>query len=186
MLRYVCLVLLFSTSLISQAQTTFIAHDLNISFYSNTPLKNFKAYSTTGTSTISGSKQEIQFSVDISSFVFYRLLMQEHFNMNYMESNRYPKAAFKGRFTGPVDFSKEGTQPVTVAGTLEIHGKKSKREIKGVLTIKDKVIYLESDFLVNCAEQGIVIPKSLSGQIAPNIQVQVRGEYAPSEQLVKK
>ncbi|HYH56634.1 MAG TPA: YceI family protein [Anseongella sp.] len=185
-MRYLCLALLFSTSLVSQAQTSFTASDLNISFYSSTPLKNFKAYSTSGTSTISSGKQEVEFSVDISSFVFYRLLMQEHFNTNYMESNRYPKATFRGHFVQPVDFSKDGQLPVAVQGTLEVHGKKSKREIGGLLTIKDGTVYLKSDFIVSCAEHGIVIPESLQGQIAPDIQVQVRGEYTPAGHLVKK
>ena len=50
--------------------------------------------------------------------------MEEHFNENYMESNTFPKANFKGTITdlGKVNFSKDGTYPVTVKGDLTIHG----------------------------------------------------------------
>lgn len=185
MQRYSCLLILLLTSLATQAQSAYTARDLHISFYSKTPLKEFEAYSTTGSSSIRPTRQEVQFSVNISSFVFYRLLMQEHFNRNYMESHRYSRASFKGNFTKPVDFSREGRQKVSVEGVLEIHGKKSRRTIDGVLDIREGSILLSSEFLVNCREHGIVIPESLSGQIAPDIRVKVRGEYAP-DHLVKK
>ncbi|QEC53498.1 YceI-like domain-containing protein [Anseongella ginsenosidimutans] len=186
MLRYACLVFLFSTSVAARAQSIFTAHDLNITFYSDTPKKNFEAYSTGGTSMLNIAKQEITFSVDISSFIFYRLLMQEHFNKNYMESDRFPKATFKGRFTENIDLSRKGKQAVKVQGILEIHGKKSKREIEGFLTVRDQDILLESSFMVSTTDHGIRIPEALSDQISPDIRIQVRGEYAPYDQLVKK
>ena len=186
MLRYVCLAFLFSTSVVAQAQDVFTANDLNISFYSRTPIKDFKAYSTAGTSILNPVRQEITFSVDISSFVFYRLLMQEHFNKKYMESDRFPRASFKGRFTEKIDLSKKGKYAVTVQGILDIHGKKSKREIDGTITVGQETILLESDFIVNTSEHGIRIPSSLTDQISTDIRIQVRGEYAPYDQLVKK
>lgn len=185
MQRYSCLLILLLTSLAAQAQSAYTARELQISFYSKMPLKEFEAYSTTGSSSIRPARQEVQFSVDVSSFVFYRLLMQEHFNRDYMESHRYSKASFKGNFVEPVDFDREGRQEVSVEGVLDIHGKKSRRSIDGVLEIRDGSILLFSEFLVNCREHGILIPESLSGQIAPDIRVKVRGEYAP-DNLVKK
>lgn len=189
------LTFLFSTSIVcalwaalpapAQAQL-YEARDLNISFYSHTPLKDITAYSTNGTSSFHAEKQEITFNVEIASFVFFRLLMQEHFNRKFMESNRYPRATFKGNLVDDIDLSVQGTRPVTVQGTLEIHGKKTKREIEGYLTVKADRIVLESTFIVNAAEHRIHIPTSLSDRIAQDIEVKVRGEYAPYDHLVKK
>lgn len=186
MRRYLCLALLFSTWLTAQAQDAYTSHHLDITFYSSTPLKDFKAYSTTGTSLINTAKQEVTFSVDIGSFVFYRLLMQEHFNRKYMESDRYPRASFRGHFTEPVDLSIKGKHAVKVQGMLEIRGKKQMREVDGFLTVSEGRIFLEAEFMVNSADHGIIIPESLKDQIAPDIRVQVRGEYAPSDQFAKK
>lgn len=191
MRRGIYLAFLFSTSMVcaaqaQPAQTNYEARDLHISFLSHTPLKEIKAYSTQGTSTFNTGKQEIAFSVDISSFVFFRLLMQEHFNRKYMESNRFPRATFKGRFIGDIDWSRQGKQAVRVQGTLDIHGKKNKREIDGFLTIQGEEIMLESTFEVNTDDHGIVIPPSVSDRISRTIEVKVRGEYAPYDQFVKK
>ena len=40
---------------------------------------------------------ELRFQVLIASFKFTSALMQEHFNENYMETEKYPKSEFKGR-----------------------------------------------------------------------------------------
>ncbi|HEY9560783.1 MAG TPA: YceI family protein, partial [Anseongella sp.] len=186
MRRYICLSLLFSTWLNVQAQEVYNAHQLDISFYSSTPVKSFKAWSTSGTSSINPGKQEISFSVDIPSFTFYRLLMQEHFNKKYMKSNRYPRATFKGHLKEPIDLSAEGIHQVTAQGTLTIHGKKQEREISGSITVKDDIVHLKSDFIVLTSDHDILIPLSLQDQISSEIRVQVRGEYAPSDKLVRK
>src|SRR5690606_8549275 len=82
MRRGIYLAFLFSTSMVcgaqaQPAQTNYEARNLHIGFLSHTPLKEIKAYSTQGTSTFNTDKQEIAFSVDISSFVFFRLLRSE-------------------------------------------------------------------------------------------------------------
>src|SRR3546814_19089305 len=110
MRRYICLSLLFSTWLNVQAQEVYNAHQLDISFYSSTPVKSFKAWSTSGTSSINPGKQEISFSVDIPSFTFYRLLMQEHFNKQYMKSNSYPRTTFKGHLKDPIEIGRPTVQ----------------------------------------------------------------------------
>ena len=72
--------------------------------------------------------------------------MEEHFNENYMESNTFPKANFKGTITdlSKINFSKDGTYPVTVKGDLTIHGVTKNIEAPGTITIsgrKNKCIF---------------------------------------------
>ena len=45
---------------------------------------------------LNAKKGTISFVTFIKQFQFKRALMEEHFNKNYLESNRYPKATFKG------------------------------------------------------------------------------------------
>ena len=54
--------------------------------------------------------------------------MQEHFNENYLESDKYPKSVFKGKITNidKVNFQKDGNYPILVNGILEIHGVKKR------------------------------------------------------------
>ena len=56
---------------------------------------------------IDASSGEMVFQVLIKSFHFERALMEEHFNENYMESDKYPKAIFNGKITDlkSVDFA---------------------------------------------------------------------------------
>ncbi len=49
----------------------------------------------------------------MNTFQFKKALMQEHFNENYVESEKFLCAEYKGKFTEDVDFSKNGTYPVT-------------------------------------------------------------------------
>ncbi len=44
--------------------------------------------------------------------------MQEHFNSDYMESDKFPKASFKGKIQEQIDVTKDGTYPITVDGDL--------------------------------------------------------------------
>ena len=64
------------------------------------------------------------FRVLMKSFEFKRALMQEHFNENYVESDKYPDAMFKGKVTNlkSIDFNKDGVYPAEVEGDLTMHG----------------------------------------------------------------
>ena len=66
----------------------------------------------------------LDFIIQIKSFVFEKQLMQEHFNENYMESDKFPKASFKGSISNlaAINFAKDGDYPADVTGKLMIHG----------------------------------------------------------------
>ena len=78
----------------------YMSTESTVSFYSEAPLENIEAESTKGKSILDVGTNEIVFSVPISSFIFEKSLMQEHFNEKYMESDKYPKAIFKGKIFG--------------------------------------------------------------------------------------
>ena len=88
----------------------------SISFFSKSLLEDIAARNNEVMSVINQQTGELQFSVLIKSFRFKKSLMEEHFNEDYMESNKYPKAIFKGNFNA------DGNYPVTVNGDLTLHG----------------------------------------------------------------
>ena len=57
--------------------------------------------------------------------------MQEHFNENFIESEKYPKSQFKGVIINKnaLDIMKEGEYLLEVEGDLSIHGITQKRRI---------------------------------------------------------
>src|ERR1700744_2040523 len=78
----------------------------------------------------------IGFQAPVESFKFERELMQEHFNENYMESDKFPKAEFKGNITNmsDVNFGKDGSYNAKVSGKLTIHGVTKDVNVPGTIT----------------------------------------------------
>src|ERR1700744_2382917 len=73
-----------------------------IGFYSKTALEDIKGENNQVYAIVDASKKNIAFAALLKGFIFPKELMQEHFNENYVESDKYPKATFSGAYTGDV------------------------------------------------------------------------------------
>ena len=110
--------LIFSVIILSLVTSVnaqkFMTKNGFISFYGHTPMEDIKADNNQVASVLDISTGDLVFQVLIKSFHFDRALMEEHFNENYMESDKFPKASFKGKITNlqSVNFSKNGTYDV--------------------------------------------------------------------------
>ena len=104
--------------------------------------------------------------------------MEEHFNENYIESDKFPKATFKGKILSPPDVSKDGTYPVNAIGDFQIHGITRNRTITGTIIVVNGVVTLNSEFTVKCADHHIDIPQIVFHNIAESIRVRVSGTYS--------
>lgn len=103
--------------------------------------------------------------------------MQEHFNENYIESDKYPYAKFKGLIDQPIDFTKNGDYAVTVTGVLSVHGVDKKRTIPGKVSINNGVIQISTVFKVACVDHDIKIPKLVFAKIAEFITIKAEGKF---------
>lgn len=178
-LRSISLSLAFLPLLLA-AQTRYMTRTGEISFHSATPAENIDAVNHKVTSVFDVSTGQIEFSLLQKAFEFNKALMQEHYNENYVESNTYPKASFKGKVTGitPEELAKPGTKEVTVEGDLEMHGVKQHRTFKATITVEPTgAIKASTDFVVKPEDHKINIPSVVRGQIAEEIQVKVRIDY---------
>jgi polyisoprenoid-binding protein YceI len=167
--------LFFSFS--QQKSNVYVSRNVKTVIYSEAPLENIEATSVKGSSVLNISTREIQFIIPISSFQFKKSLMQEHFNENYMESDTYPSAKFKGKISQDIDINKDGDYQVSASGELEVHGVKKQRNINGSIHVENKSVSINSKFEVLCKDHNIKIPQLVFKNIAENIQVTVSGTY---------
>ena len=105
--------------------------------------------------------------------------MQEHFNENYMESEKYPMGTFKGKIMEVIDYTKNGTYDVTAKGQLTLHGVTLPRDLKGKLTVENQKISLISSFEVKLVDYKIDIPKIVFAKIAEVISVKTKYNFSP-------
>ena len=103
--------------------------------------------------------------------------MQEHFNSEYLESDKYPKATFKGKIQESINAAQNGTYTVTAVGELDVHGVKQNRTLPGKITVSNGTLSLTSEFMVKCADHDIKIPTIVFHNIAESIKINVNATY---------
>src|SRR5690349_1624961 len=109
--------------LVAQAHAQILmSKNSTISFHSHTFLENVDAVNNNVMAVIDVGKKNIAFSMLMKQFDFPKKLMQEHFNENYVESDKFPKATFSGVYAENVDAKADGSYPIKVNGKLTIHG----------------------------------------------------------------
>lgn len=179
-LTLIAVVLVASTA---HSQSLFMTRNGQVAFHSKTPMENIDAVNNEVTSMINGESGELVFALLVKSFHFDRALMEEHFNENYMESSKLPKASFQGKITNlqEVNFKKDGTYSITVAGDLTIHGVKKAVQNNGTLTVSGTTLTINATFAVTPADYNIAIPKLVAEKIAESIEVVVNCRYTPKQ-----
>ncbi len=160
------------------AQSTFVSKNVKADFFSKTAIEDISAKNTTGTSVYLPNKGDIQFSLGIKAFTFPIALMQEHFNENYMESDKFPTASFKGKLDKVIDLSKDGEYDVKATGKLLIHGVEKDRIIDGKVIVKNGIPSMTTSFKVKCVDHDIDIPKIVTAKIAESLDVNVATTYS--------
>ncbi|MBC7886562.1 MAG: YceI family protein [Ferruginibacter sp.] len=150
-----------------------------ISFFSKTSIENISADNNQVVSVLNTQNGELQFSLIIKNFHFKKALMEEHFNENYLESDKFPKATFKGNITdlAKVNFTTDGSYNVNIGGDLSMHGVSKKISAVGTITVKAGKIAGSSRFLVKPSEYDIRIPKLVKDNIAETIEITVSCNY---------
>ncbi len=139
-------ILLFGQT--TQAQKVFATRNGQISFSAPSD-EDVKAVNNEVTSRVADNGQ-LTFSLLIKGFKFKYAEMQEHFNDQYLESQRFPRADFKGNIQNlkDVNFSKNGTYKLTVKGDLTMHGVTRGITANGTMVVKDGKPVLSAQFVL--------------------------------------
>lgn len=169
------MIIFLSLTTIIHAQDKLITKTGHIWFYSHAPLEDIIAHTHQAAAIIDLSKGSIAVSIPMMSFEFKKALMQEHFNENYVESAKYPKARFIGsvKNLSELNFKKNGIYKTTVTGELTIHNVTKKIEADGTIEVKDGKYMVISKFNVSPKDYDIKIENRLSRNIASTIEVNI-------------
>jgi polyisoprenoid-binding protein YceI len=168
-------------SISSHAQQLYSSKSATISFYASTPAEDVEATSTRASSVMDIKTRNLIFRVSNTTFAFPKKLMQEHFNENYMECDKYPVSTFKGKILDDVDLTKDGTYQVTIDGSLDIHGVQKNYQTKASLVVSNGNIRAKTNFKVKVADHQIKIPTLVFAKIAQIVDVQISAVYQPKK-----
>ena len=147
---------------------------------SNRSLEVVEANNRAVSSVVDMATGQMEFAALIKSFRFERALMEAHFNENYLESTKYPKAVFKGKIADlkAVNLAKDGTYPVKVNGQLTMHGVTKPLNADANLTVKGGQITTgKSAFSLTLADFGIKIPSLVADKVAKVVKVEISVPY---------
>ena len=175
------LVLLLTAPLSGYAQSKFMTKAGKVSFFSTSIIEDIEAHNTTAASVVDVGGGQLAFSIAVKEFTFKRTLMQEHFNENYMESEKFPRATFSGRFTGLdlATLTTPGLHTVSVEGDLLLHGVTRHITVQGTMELKSGQLLVFSYFSVAPADYNIEIPLLVRENIAKIVSIRVALSCAP-------
>lgn len=142
-----------------------------IKFEASMPaLEEVAAKTNSASCVLDQSSGDIAALVLVKSFKFKVPLMEEHFNENYIESSKFPKATFKGKIVN-YDKSKTGKTTYDLEGDLTIHGVTKKVKTKITTETKSGKVEAKSSFSVKAEDYKIEIPNLVKNKIAKNITI---------------
>lgn len=162
-------------------QGKYLTNEGNIVFYSHTALEDITAKNNEVASVIDAESGEVAIIVEMTAFEFEKKKMQEHFNENYVESDKFPKATFRGNIlnnTG-VKYEVNGVYEVEIQGEMTIHGVTNQVSAGGSVEVTQEGIRAKTKFLLNPEDYGIKIPGVVRKNIAENMEIRVDLKHQP-------
>ena len=169
------------TATLSFAQDRFYTKTGKIDFYSKAPMEDIEAKNKTVAAVVDSKTGAIQFSAQMKGFEFEKKLMQEHFNENYVESNKFPKSEFKGTITNnsDINYAKDGTYTAKVKGKLTIHGVTKDVETSGTVKVAGGKLDANSTFNILFSDYNISIPSVVKEKVSNNVKIVVNCALEP-------
>ena len=162
--------------LAARGQAKYMTKTGLISFFSASIMEDIEARNNKVAAVLDLSTGQLAFAVPIREFQFKRTLMQEHFNENYMESEKYPKATFSGQIVNAAQVLKQlpaASQNVEVEGLMTLHGVTHKVAVSGTLQLRDGQLVVFAYFNIAPADYAIDIPLLVREHIAKSVSVRV-------------
>lgn len=123
------------------------------------------------------SNGKLSFIMLMKDFSFEMDLMQKHFNEEYVESDKFPRGFFNGQITNikSVNFTKDGSYPITVKGNMQVHGINKAMETKGLIVITKGLPKATATFTVTLKDFGI--GGMLIKMVADQVDIEVVANY---------
>ncbi|MEP7262904.1 MAG: YceI family protein [Bacteroidota bacterium] len=172
----VCLLLAAATV---NAQDKFFTRSGKVTFFSKSDMENIEAVNTKGTSVLDTKTGQLEFAVLLKAFEFEKELMMEHFNENYVESDKYPKSTFKGTVDdiSAVNFQKDGVYPIKLKGQFTLHGVTKEVLTDGTIEVKGGKPTGKASFTILLADYNIVVPNVVKDNISKSVKIDIIAAY---------
>jgi polyisoprenoid-binding protein YceI len=137
--------------------------------------ENIKAVNKATTMVLDSKSGDVQFVSLMKGFEFEKALMQEHFNENYVETTKFPKAEFKGNISNnsTVVYTKDGAYKVKVAGKLTMHGVTKDIETEAVISIKSGKVSASATINALLADYKINIPSMVADKVGKSAAITI-------------
>ncbi len=179
---FILFLLIVANSLLwGQNKNIYVIKSGTIKFFSEAKEELIRASSEQLKGAFDLKKRSFLFKISIASFIgFNNPVQREHFNENYMESDKYPEAVYVGKIIEDIDVTKNGEYNVRAKGKLKIHGVEIERIIKAHIICKNGTINIQSEFIVPLADHNIKIPRIVYDKLAPEINVSVSAVLGPN------
>jgi len=174
-MRVIVLLLLFAQPSLAQK---YSLEKSKVVFFSDAAIEDIRAENTKTVSIYNVETGEVAFSISIKEFQFENATMQEHFNEKYLETEKFPKATFQGKFSS-INPDVDQPQAVMATGKLTIHGVTREVEITGTIQVASQEILAKATFMVKLADYNIKIPQLLWQKIAEQVEVTAEFTYKP-------
>lgn len=178
----VVLISLLLTVNTAVAQTKLFTKTGSISFKSKMALENIEAINNKVLSVWETNTGNIEFSLLIKGFNFEKALMQEHFNENYLESDKYPKATFKGVMENNkgILLTANNNYQLKINGTLTIHGVTKQITVPANIKVKNGEASASANFSILLQDYNIKIPGLVADKINKKIDIVINvAAYKP-------
>jgi len=174
-MKKITLLLLYLSVLTIYAQEKLTSSKSVIQFEASVPLfEEVKAQNNEVKCVLIPHKSQITFVAFIDKFEFKRSLMKAHFNNNYIESHRYPKAVFKGNIEKfDLKDINEIEKEYLINGKMEIHGESKKISVTAKIMKTVNGIQITSDFILNADDFKIEIPTIVIAKVSKYVTTHI-------------
>ncbi|MFT4567511.1 MAG: polyisoprenoid-binding protein YceI [Saprospiraceae bacterium] len=170
MIRLLALSILLLSANFSQAQVLTFDHG-KVAFHTSSIMSDIEAVSEKIAVSIDIQTRDVEILIPITSFEFEYEMMQDHFNEEYLESDKYPNASFKGNIIQDISKIQQTTE-VDVTGNLTIHGVSKKTQFKATLSKKDGFTRVKCVFPIVFKDYEVDEPSILTKSVAKDVELQ--------------
>lgn len=181
MKKYLLAVLALALVTTTFAQGKYFTKTGKITFTSRAALESIEGKNKATLAVLDTKSGALQFAIQMKAFEFEKALMQEHFNENYVESDKFPKAEFKGTIlnNSDINYTKDGTYPAKVKGNLTIHGITKEVEATGTVKVSGGKLLTLSTFNILISDYKITIPAVVKDKVSNAVAISVDCNLEP-------
>ncbi|MFZ1529454.1 MAG: YceI family protein [Ferruginibacter sp.] len=163
-------VMLITLAVLGANAQTLKTRDGNIYFNPNKNQlnKEYAALSKEATAVFNTDKAEVALLVPMKTFHFNNALLEEHFNENYLHTNKYPNATYKGKLTGfdKSMLAKDGEYKLSSEGKVTLHGVEQSFKSPVTMSVKNGIVTFKCAFAVKAEDYKIDIPALVKPKLA--------------------